>query len=135
MNLMKKKLSFTIAVALSTGALSASVFAQNENNMEREEVVVTGSRISAPGMVSTSPITSISEETIDFFQEPQVEKILRTLPGVIPGDGSNTNNGTAGAATINLRGLGPQRTLVLLDGKRMVPFNTNGQVDVSTIPS
>ena len=42
MNLMKKKLSFTIAVALSTGALSASVFAQNENNMEREEVVVTG---------------------------------------------------------------------------------------------
>ena len=135
MNLMKKKLSFTIAVALSAGGLSASVFAQNENNMELEEVVVTGSRISAPGMVSTSPITSISEETIDFFQEPQVEKILRTLPGVIPGDGSNTNNGTAGAATINLRGLGPQRTLVLLDGKRMVPFNTNGQVDVSTIPS
>lgn len=129
------KLSFAVATLLSASAFSNPVLSQDNASAELEEVVVTGSRISAPGMVSTSPITSISEETIDFFQEPQVEKILRTLPGVIPGDGSNTNNGSAGAATVNLRGLGPQRTLVLLDGKRMVPFNINGQVDVSTIPS
>ena len=54
-------------------------------------------------------------------QQPEVEKILRMLPITVPGDGQNVNNGTAGAATVNLRGLGAQRNLVLIDGKRVTP--------------
>ncbi|MBT0585898.1 TonB-dependent receptor domain-containing protein [Alteromonas oceanisediminis] len=100
-----------------------------------EVISVTGSRIRAPGVESSSPIISIGEEEIGFLQTPEFERIIRSLPATIPADGSNVNNGTAGAATINLRGLGAQRNLVLLDGRRMTPFNFNGAVDTATIPT
>ena len=57
------------------------------------------------------------------------------MPGVIPGDNSSVNNGTGGAATVNLRGLGANRNLVLMNGKRLVPYNTSGTVDTSIIPT
>ena len=57
------------------------------------------------------------------------------LPSTIPGDGQNVNNGTAGAATVNLRGLGPQRNLLLLNGQRLTPFDFNGRVDTQVIPT
>ena len=52
----------------------------------------------------------------------------------MPAIGPGTNNGSAGAATIDLRGLGPNRTLVLINGRRMVPFDLNGVVDTNAIP-
>ncbi|WP_415232445.1 TonB-dependent receptor plug domain-containing protein [Psychromonas sp.] len=55
------------------------------------------------------------------------------LLGTVPGDGANANNGSEGAATINLRGLDTEITLVLMNGRRMEPFNINGQVDTATI--
>jgi outer membrane receptor protein involved in Fe transport len=130
----RNKLSSALMLCLGAGAsaYSAVGFAQEG---ELEEVIITGSRITQPGVVSSSPITSISAEEIGYLQEPEVEKILRTLPGTIPGDGGNVNNGTAGAATVDLRGLGPERTLVLMNGKRMTPYNYNGEVDTATIPT
>ncbi len=68
-------------------------------------------------------------------QQPEVEKIIRLLPISAPADGQNVNNGTAGAATVNLRGLGSQRNLILIDGKRLIPYNHNGLVDTSMIPT
>lgn len=100
-----------------------------------EEIVVTGSRIARPNDTSTSPVYSVSSAEIDALQQPEVEKIFRMLPVTVPGDGQNTNNGTAGASTVDLRGLGAQRNLVMLDGKRITPYNFNGLVDVSTIPT
>ena len=72
----------------------------------RRAVVVTGTRIRQPGVVSSSPIYSIGAEEIERQQEPELEKILRLLPVTAPSDGQNVNNGTQGAATIDLRGLG-----------------------------
>lgn len=120
-----------IATAASIGT-APTVYGQEQ---AVETVIVTGSRIRRPGLTSSSPITSIGLEDIEFAQEVEVEQILRDLPSTIPGDGQNVNNGTGGISTVNLRALGPQRNLVLLNGRRMTPANYNGSVDLSTIPT
>ena len=126
--------------AILTGAAAAavtalpSVYAQAQDNPV-EELVITGTRIRQPGVVSSSPIYSIGAEEIERQQEPELEKILRLLPVTAPSDGQNVNNGTQGAATIDLRGMGSQRTLVMMNGRRMVPFNDDGEVDTSMIPT
>ena len=96
--------------------------------------MVTGTRIQSPNVVSSSPVTSVSEVELEFQQEANIERIFRNLPSTIPGDGQNVNNGTSGAASINLRGLGTNRSLVLVDGKRLTPFSLTGTVDTQTIP-
>ena len=124
--------------SLSTPALVFSQFSlaeEDKADKDIEVIAVTGSRIRQIGAESVSPIISIGEKELAFQQEPEVEQILRNLPATIPGDGSNVNNGSAGASTIDLRGLGSQRSLILMDGRRMIPYNYNGSVDSSTIPS
>ena len=106
-----------------------------EEEKETEVIQVTGSRIRQPGTESASPIVSIGSDEINLQQQPEIERVLRNMPFTIPGDGGNVNNGTEGAATVDLRGLGPERNLLLLNGKRMVPFNFNGEVDTATIPT
>src|SRR5688572_28838079 len=124
--------------AMLTGAAAAAVTvlpAAYGQETPLEELVVTGTRIRQPGVVSSSPIYSIGAEEIERQQEPELEKILRLLPVTAPSDGQNVNNGTQGAATIDLRGLGSQRTLVMMNGRRTVPFNDDGEVDTSMIPT
>ncbi len=123
------------AVKLALVAASAYGVAANAQDSEIEQVVVTGTRITLPGIESASPITTVSSQEIQLQQTPSVEKVVRILPGASPGDNGNVNNGTAGASTINLRGLGSQRNLIMMDGKRLTPYNTNGVVDTSIIPT
>ena len=130
------KLAFcagTLATLSTSTTFAQEAAAEAENDLEK--ISITGSRIRSPGVESSSPIFSIGEEEVTYLATPEFEKIIRSLPSTIPADGGNVNNGTSGAATIDLRGLGAQRNLVLLDGKRMVPFNFNGQVDTSNIPT
>ncbi|MEH6608180.1 MAG: TonB-dependent receptor [Halioglobus sp.] len=115
-------------------ALAGTALAQEEN-LELEEVVITGSRITVPGVVSSSPIISVGAEEIKFQQQVSIEKVLRNLPATRPADGSNVNNGTAGQATVDLRGLGSERNLILMNGRRMTPFNYDGEVDTNTVPT
>ncbi len=138
------KLARSIKLALVFGAASATMLTTNvafaeeaqdtQAEKEIERIAVTGSRIRRPGAVSASPIFSMESQEIEMLQTPQVEEVLRNLPSTIPGDGASVNNGTAGAATVNLRALGTQRTLVLMNGRRMIPFNFNGVVDTATVP-
>ncbi|NRR34402.1 TonB-dependent receptor [Oxalobacteraceae bacterium] len=97
-------------------------------------VQVTGTRITAPGATSSSPILSVGAEEVRSAQAVAVEEFFKDLPGAAPANGPATNNGSIGGATIDLRGLGANRTLVLIDGRRLVPFNLNGTVDTNTIP-
>ncbi|MDL2355375.1 MAG: TonB-dependent receptor [Pseudomonadota bacterium] len=97
-------------------------------------VQVTGTRITRPGTTSNSPISSISAEEIAAAQPISVEEFFKNLPAAVPAVGPGTNSGSGGAATIDLRGLGPNRTLVLVNGRRLVPFNLNGTVDTNAIP-
>src|SRR5688572_29025158 len=121
-----------LTTAAAAAATSVPAYAQDP---DAETIVVTGTRIRQPGVVSSSPIYSIGSEEILRQQEPEIEKLLRLLPITAAGDNQNVNNGTDGAATIDLRGLGTQRNLVMLNGKRMVPFSFDGEVDTAMIPT
>ena len=122
------------ATMLASNSVVAEEADQSQAEKEVERIAVTGSRIRRPGAVSASPIVSMDAQEIEMLQTPQIEEVLRNLPSTIPGDGAGVNNGTAGAATVNLRALGTQRTLVLMNGRRMIPFNFNGIVDTATVP-
>lgn len=99
-----------------------------------ERVEITGSRIRSVGAVSSSPITSVGALELNATQPVAVEDVIKTLPAAVPAIGPGTNNGSGGGATVDLRGLGPTRTLVLINGRRVVPFNLNAQVDTNSIP-
>lgn len=111
------------------------VLAQPAFAQEKLEVVqVTGTRITSPGTSSNSPISSITAEEIKSSQPIAVEEFFKGLPAAVPAIGPGTNNGTGGAATIDLRGLGTNRTLVLINGRRLVPYSLGGTVDTNSIP-
>jgi len=119
--------SATVAVA---GAMSAQAADQNV-----AEVVVTGSRIQRPDFESASPIVSIGEERFENAATLSVETLLNSLPQFVPSVTNTSNNpSNGGQANVELRGLGTQRTLVLLDGRRVVPSNGTGVVDLNLLP-
>jgi iron complex outermembrane receptor protein len=100
-----------------------------------EEVVVTGSRVTRAGFTAPTPLTVVSAEQLQ--SQPLIADSLRQLP-VLQASASpaTQRNAFAGArASLNLRGLGSSRTLVLLDGKRFVAAGNNGSTDVSVFPN
>ena len=113
---------------------SGMVFAQDDADEQLEEVTVTGTRIKNQNILAASPVTTITMDEISLNQTVNIERIFRDLPITIPGDGENRNNGTAGQATLDLRGLGPARSLILIDGKRLAPYDINGIVTTDVIP-
>jgi iron complex outermembrane recepter protein len=90
-----------------------------ETSPELQEVVVTGSRIATPNLDAISPVTAVTSEEIKQTGLTRVEDLINSLPQVVADQGSGTSMGTNGTATINLRGLGSQRTLVLINGRRL----------------
>jgi outer membrane receptor protein involved in Fe transport len=98
------------------------------------DIVVTGTLIKNPNLVSSSPVTVVGQEELQLRQTNVAEEILRDLPGVAPSIGSAVNNGNGGAAFADLRGLGNFRNVVLLDGVRIVPSSFIGRVDLNNIP-
>ncbi len=114
-------LSFAVSIAASTAAL-----AQAPANQEPQEVVVTGSRIPAPNLESTSPIQVVTSDEIQLGGRMDVSDVINQLPqNFNNGLGQDLGNQTSGlttaggVSTADLRGLGPNRTLVLVDGRRL----------------
>lgn len=100
------------------------------------DVVVTGSRIARPELEAASPVTTVSQEQIAITGTQTLENLLNELPQVIPGNTRVSNNsGGENFATLDLRGLGPNRTLILLNGERLPPSTTTGVTDISQIPT
>ncbi|HEX3951854.1 MAG TPA: TonB-dependent receptor [Steroidobacteraceae bacterium] len=104
---------------------------------EIQEVVVTGSRIQSANLISASPITTVTNVDIQQSGLTRVEDILNNLPQVFAGQGSNMSNGADGTSTLDLHDLGPQRTLVLVNGKRVAPGAPDGRnyTDINQIPA
>ncbi|WP_419814257.1 TonB-dependent receptor domain-containing protein [Glacieibacterium sp.] len=98
------------------------------------DVVVTGTLIRNPNLVSSSPVSVTSSEEIDLKQSTTAERLIRDIPGVSPNVGTSVNNGNGGASFVDLRGLGANRNIVLLDGTRITPADLNGSVDLNNIP-
>ncbi len=99
------------------------------------DIVVTGSRIQRPDLQSNSPIATIGAGELQATNTVTAESYLSSSPQFVPATTSTTNNGNGGTATVDLRGLGPKRTLVLVDGRRMVPSDIGGAVDINAIPT
>jgi iron complex outermembrane recepter protein len=97
-------------------------------------IVVTGSLITNPNLERSTPVNVTTSEEVELRQTNVAEQLLREVPGVVPSTGSSVNNGNAGASFVNLRGLGSNRNLVLLDGVRIAPSNQVGRVDLNNIP-
>ncbi len=140
----KKLLSLAVTSALGlTASLMATGVAvaqedQDENAEDMlEEVIVTGSRIATvDGFGRTSPVTVVGMDEIESTGLTRVEDILNTLPQVETGLHSFDANGISGTASIDLRGLGANRTLVLMNGRRFPPGGVSAiAVDVNQIPS
>ncbi len=137
---MYKRSRLALSVAAAVGAIASTgslpALAQDPAAQQIEEVVVTGSRIRRTDLTSMSPISVFDEAALDRQGSTTLERFFVSLPSVSGADfGSGVNNGTAGWSTVSLRGLGPTRTLVLLNGNRMASAGVNGFVDLNLIPS
>ena len=102
-----------------------------------QEVVVTGSRLKTPNETAISPISTVTATDITQTGLTRVEDVLNNLPMVFAGMNSTTSNGNDGTASIDLRGLGNQRTLVLVNGRRLGPGAGDGRnySDINQIPA
>lgn len=110
--------------------------AATEDEARQQKVTVTGSRLALADFQAISPVTSVTSEAIELNATLTIETLLNELPQVIPGNTVTSNNaGGEDFATIDLRGLGPQRTLVIVDGERVPGSSTTGVVDLNSIPT
>ena len=113
----------------------AAVTEENQADSD-DAIVVTGSRLVRPELDAPSPVTTVDSETFDLTGTVTVETLLNELPQLIPGNTRTSNNqGGEDFSTLDLRGLGPQRTLILVDGERVPASSTTGVVDIGTIPA
>jgi iron complex outermembrane recepter protein len=121
------------STVLAASLLAAPALAQDDDTAV-EELVVTGSRIARQDLTSVSPVATVGEQELENSGLVNTENLLATLPQAAPGVTGTVNNGNLGIATVNLRGLGTNRTLVLVDGRRQVPSDQFGRVDINLIP-
>ena len=102
----------------------------------QETIVITGSRLKNPNITSSSPVVSVGQEEFTARGTVDAVDLINTLPSVIAGQTSEVSNGANGTSTLNLRGLGANRNLVLIDGKRLGPGRADISVaDLNQIPS
>ncbi|WP_181898406.1 TonB-dependent receptor plug domain-containing protein [Alteromonas aestuariivivens] len=139
----KTRLSYAIRRAILIGtvssiSLSTNVFAQDSEGAQNfEKISVTGSRIKRSDTETASPVTMLGADDIAALGATSVDGVLQKLTamgGAMTNPG--INNGSGGNASIDLRGLGSQRTLVLVNGRRMINSGTGAAstVDLNTIP-
>ncbi|GHF22666.1 TonB-dependent receptor [Kordiimonas sediminis] len=138
-----KSRSYRAALLGSTAAIAASLVlganasAQDaDSDAEFEEVVVTGSRIIRKDLDSASPVTVIGSEEISLSGDTRIEDLVQSLPQAFAAQNSTVANGSSGTATVDLRNLGSERTLVLIDGRRLMPGDPQEPAaDLNFIPS
>ena len=129
-----------LSMALASGVAFAQDEADDEEGVELDRVQVTGSRIKRVDIEGSTPVTVISREDIDFSGDSTVAELLRSSTFNSFGsfrDQSGFGNGFSGASFVSLRGLGSQRTLILMDGRRLSAFpggGGTGAVNLNVLP-
>src|SRR5665213_239838 len=149
---MTRKPLIGVAFAIFANVFLLDVHAQQaaaqaaEPTAPIEEVVVTGSRIPVPANISaTSPTTIVSSQDVQLSGHTDISDLMNQLPQNIIGSNADFGNtsspltSTGGFTTVDLRGLGPQRTLVLVNGRRLgtgdpSTTNPNPAPDLDQIP-
>ncbi len=142
---MKSSLStasvFVLVMSISSYAsVQAQTVAASSSENSLSEVVVTGSRVVTNGYNAPTPVTVLGADTLKTIAALNIADAVNELPQLVgsnnPGNPGNlVSSGLAGANILDLRYLGEDRTLVLLDGRRVVSSTTGGVVDINTLPS
>jgi outer membrane receptor protein involved in Fe transport len=137
---MERKYQVASAVrrALVMGALTAAGAAPALAQESLGEIVVTGSRIRSANLESTTPVTQVTAADVVTQGVTRIEDLVNQLPQAFAAQNVTIANGATGTATLNLRGLGSPRTLVLIDGRRM-PYGgvtaASAAPDINQIPT
>src|SRR5580765_122096 len=107
-----------------------------EQEGKEEVIVVTGSTIERKQLTTPAPVTVVNKQDLDAAGRTTVGDILQQLPSQTNGINAQVNNGGDGSTRVDLRGLGAQRTLVLLNGRRVVAGGTgaDSSPDLNAIP-
>ena len=135
-----------VKALLLAGGASAFVTAfpvmAQDGAEEEDRIIVTGSRIRTQDYESNSPIVTVGAELLENSSTSSVEVNLNRLPQFVPektpvqgGDIQATPTNTPGSATVSLRGIGSNRNVVLIDGRRATPGSASMAVDINTLPS
>ena len=127
-------LGSTALLALAAGTTSIAAQDADAEETEFEEIVVTGSLIANPNLTRSAPVAVVSTDEMNYQNTMVAEEILREIPGMVPSVGQQVNNGNGGFSYVNLRGLGSNRNIVLIDGQRLAPSELNGRFDLNNIP-
>jgi outer membrane receptor protein involved in Fe transport len=124
-----------------TGPLEATptpaVNAQGAPVQQSQDIIITGTRIPQPNLTSAAPVTVVTNQDVKLSGSTRVEDVLNSLPSVQANQSSGVSNGATGTAYVDLRDLGPKRTLVLINGRRLLPGDPNSSAqaaDINFIP-
>ena len=120
------------------GQPAPATSAQGEPVDRPQDIIVTGSRIPQPNLTSAAPVTVVNDQDIKLSGSSRIEDVLNQLPSVGAAQAAGQSNGATGTAEVDLRYLGPKRTLALVNGRRMTPGdpNENNQsADLNLLPS
>jgi len=124
------------AAAAMAGSPAMAQTAPAASSSDDEAIVVTGTRLVRQDFEAISPVTTVGAEQLELTGTLNTEAMLNELPQIVPGNTRTSNNsGGFDFATVDLRGLGPQRTLVLINGERVPVSSTLGAVDLNTVPT
>jgi len=118
---------------------AVSQIVQGPQGASLEEIVITGTRILRNGYEAPTPVTVIAVQQFQDAAKQNLADVLNTLPSFqnsvrLASSTTNLSGGLAGASTLNLRGLGAERTLILFDGRRQPPSFPNNVVDTGQFP-
>ena len=132
------KLALAINIAMCSTSISAQSIERgvDQQGESVEKIIVTGSRIGRISEVAPTPVTVIDSSSITASGVSNVSDLLKELPALaLSTTSQNSVNDTTGSSLLNLRGMGANRTLVLVDGKRHVAGSAGSSaVDINTIP-
>lgn len=146
MNLRGTRLAVSASLLSVTIALASPAIAQDapqdgaqdeaaDAPVDSSEIIVTGSLIARPNNTAVSPIVSVGESALKETGQANLQDALNQFPSfTTAGNSSTGGQGTGGRASVNLHGLGTNRNLVLLDGKRLPLSDINGNVDINILP-
>jgi len=138
-NPVAKAVKYALVAGSAVSLFSAPVFAAEDEATSSDELItITGSRIKRSEAEGANPVQTFNREDIVLTGINNVGDMLQEIPSVAgAGTNQSINNGGTGAIRVSLRGLGAARTLVLLNGRRVVASGTgaNASVDLSTIPT
>lgn len=133
--LLASTLLGTAVLLAQATAFAQDTAAVDGTSASMDTIVVTGSRLIRNDLAAPSPITMVDADAIAMSGSVTIENTLNEFPQLAAGNTSSVNNGGgAGVLTANLRGLGATRTLVLVNGRRFIPANSDGSVDLASIP-